>query len=673
MTVTAADWLAHGPISRLAPKDELVDPYRQIVTANAAMDAIARNVAAAPLDVWTGPPSDTEREPAKGRDADDAREFLASPHPELTGRDLKKLITLNTLGGGEGWLILRDDASNLIEDPKVRPSFAWPARKDEVAKIVDGGFFRGWRYQTSPLPAGAFVQVKDVDPRDPLRGLGKLEVAAIALGTDWGAQIFSNATYKNGAIPGGYVTTQASLGRVQRNSLREQLEQRHGGARNASKVAVFDNGMEFKTLQATHESLEHLAQRTFLMREILMAFRTPESEVGLTAETKYSNGLTGSRGWWASAILPTMAEIEEALNGPRRGLGQRFGGVYVGFDYGMIEAFLNAVTEKLEQADKLIAHGVPPADAYAFIGLRVPRFEGDDVPMVPAGVQPLAAAIAGPPPAPAKPKGISVHVRAPADPLTRAMDARDRIDRVVAKRVPRAQKAIRGVLLGIRRAQLELLDAIEPEEKGRSPGDVNANDVVLDPTAHELAAVDAMTPEFIAAVSEAADTVASELGHDLLFFEQQHPQVTAFVQVKASKLREPVRAVVTRLEGIVREGVAKNQTVAELKRAVKDQMNVELSRASAIARTEVGESVNGGRFVTMRIEGVERHEWSTFFDGETRDTHRSIDGEIRRVGSRFSNGLRYPQDVQGPASEVVNCRCVALALPDDEPDEETEE
>jgi hypothetical protein len=50
-------------------------------------------------------------------------------------------------------------------------------------------------------------------------------------------------------------------------------------------------------------------------------------------------------------------------------------------------------------------------------------------------------------------------------------------------------------------------------------------------------------------------------------------------------------------------------------------------------------------------------QWLTQGDDRVRDTHAAIDGERVDIGAAFSNGLRYPHDPVGPASEVVNCRC----------------
>jgi len=89
--------------------------------------------------------------------------------------------------------------------------------------------------------------------------------------------------------------------------------------------------------------------------------------------------------------------------------------------------------------------------------------------------------------------------------------------------------------------------------------------------------------------------------------------------------------------------------------------------ATRIARTETTTSYNGGYY-----EGDDQntliwgHEWVAVIDTRTRDTHAAIDGQQREKGQLFSNGLKYPGDPSGPASEVIGCRCAMLAITNDE-------
>jgi SPP1 gp7 family putative phage head morphogenesis protein len=87
-----------------------------------------------------------------------------------------------------------------------------------------------------------------------------------------------------------------------------------------------------------------------------------------------------------------------------------------------------------------------------------------------------------------------------------------------------------------------------------------------------------------------------------------------------------------------------------------------------IARTEVGSSTSYARTEQMRRDGVKRHMWLTSRDSHVRDTHEALEGVERSVGEAWGNGLLYPLDPNGPASEIINCRCTTKPLIEDPPE-----
>ena len=64
------------------------------------------------------------------------------------------------------------------------------------------------------------------------------------------------------------------------------------------------------------------------------------------------------------------------------------------------------------------------------------------------------------------------------------------------------------------------------------------------------------------------------------------------------------------------------------------------------------------------------YEWDASEDSATRDSHRAMDGQIRKEGDPFVTGaghlLRFPGDrgLGAPAEEIINCRCQRLVKVD---------
>jgi len=90
------------------------------------------------------------------------------------------------------------------------------------------------------------------------------------------------------------------------------------------------------------------------------------------------------------------------------------------------------------------------------------------------------------------------------------------------------------------------------------------------------------------------------------------------------------------------------------------------ARAQGIAQTEMISASNQASTYAAESTGLEyRKYWSTSHLEHVRDSHMSAEQEsISREGLKpdetFGNGLLYPGDPSGEASEVINCRCTIL-------------
>lgn len=83
-----------------------------------------------------------------------------------------------------------------------------------------------------------------------------------------------------------------------------------------------------------------------------------------------------------------------------------------------------------------------------------------------------------------------------------------------------------------------------------------------------------------------------------------------------------------------------------------------------IARTESSRIRNEAQYQVMiaaKKQGANiQKQWCAALDAKTRESHAILDGEIRELEERFSNGLFYPCQAGAAPEEVINCRCVAL-------------
>lgn len=120
-------------------------------------------------------------------------------------------------------------------------------------------------------------------------------------------------------------------------------------------------------------------------------------------------------------------------------------------------------------------------------------------------------------------------------------------------------------------------------------------------------------------------------------------------------------------EGLV-EGMQAGEGIPQLKRRVRDTIDVVEARARVIARTEVIGASNAGSFMQAKAAGVKTKTWLSTTDARTRPAHNAVDGATVGFDEPFAVGgsmMQYPHDPAGPASQVANCRCTLLY--DDQP------
>lgn len=106
------------------------------------------------------------------------------------------------------------------------------------------------------------------------------------------------------------------------------------------------------------------------------------------------------------------------------------------------------------------------------------------------------------------------------------------------------------------------------------------------------------------------------------------------------------------------ESIENGEDRDKLVKRIRDTYgDISESRAKIIARTEVQGAMQKGTFEGYKQSGVTIKIWTAVLDSKTRDTHALLDGEEKPIDSPFSNGLMFPGEPGGKASEVINCRC----------------
>lgn len=144
-----------------------------------------------------------------------------------------------------------------------------------------------------------------------------------------------------------------------------------------------------------------------------------------------------------------------------------------------------------------------------------------------------------------------------------------------------------------------------------------------------------------------------------------------------TRLGEDVTLLKRKITAQVSRGISTGMSFQQVAQQLAGYTNIGFNNAVRITRTEGHriqvQSTNDACYKAKEKGADVVKQWDASLDKRTRPSHARVDGEIRELDEKFSNGLMFPGDPNGGAAEVINCRCALLqrarwALDDDELD-----
>jgi len=131
-----------------------------------------------------------------------------------------------------------------------------------------------------------------------------------------------------------------------------------------------------------------------------------------------------------------------------------------------------------------------------------------------------------------------------------------------------------------------------------------------------------------------------------------------------SRLGEDVDLLKRKITAQISRGVATGMSYSQMAQQLAGYTKTGYNNAVRITRTE-GHRIQQESTMDACYAARERgadvvKQWDATMDANTRESHQMVDGEVRALDEKFSNGLMYPGDPSGSAAEVINCRCILL-------------
>ena len=284
----------------------------QIATVYACVRLLAESVAQLPLHLYKVTDHDGQE---KAQDHPLYKILYREPNPEMTRFSyIEAVMTHLLLWGNSYSQIIRDGKNNVLGLYPLLPENV------EIDRTESGELYYIYHAYTNEVPGEKNKDV--IFQRDEvlhipglsfngLVGFSPIAMMKNALGTTMAVEKYGSAFFKNGAQPAGVLEHPGVLKDPQK--IRDNWTRAYGGPGNAHKVAVLEEGMQYKPISLPPEDSQFLSTREFGVEEICRIFRVPPHLVQDLKRSTFNNIEHQGISFVQYTLMPWLARIEQAI------------------------------------------------------------------------------------------------------------------------------------------------------------------------------------------------------------------------------------------------------------------------------------------------------------------------------------------------------------------------
>ena len=285
----------------------------QIATVYACVRLLAESVAQLPLHLYRYTDSGTGKEMATDHSL--YAVIHRQPNPEMTSFTWRETMMVHLLLYGNAYCqIIRDGKNDVVSVYPLLPENV------EVDRDEHGEIYFIYHAYTDETPG---EKNKDIIFRreevlhvpglgfNGLVGFSPIAMMKNSLGSTLAVEKYGSAFFKNGAQPSGVLEHPGVLKNPEK--IRQNWSDVYGGANNAHKVAVLEEGMSYKAISLPPEDSQFLSTRQFGVEEICRIFRVPPHMVQDLQRATFNNIEHLAIEFVMHTLMPWLVRIEQAI------------------------------------------------------------------------------------------------------------------------------------------------------------------------------------------------------------------------------------------------------------------------------------------------------------------------------------------------------------------------
>jgi HK97 family phage portal protein len=499
------------------------------------------------------------------------------------------------------------------------------------------------------------------------RGLAPETVTHKSGSQDLKSQVFSEALFDNGALPGGFIKIKEFLDPEKVKQLRSGFEDRHKGPTNAGKIGILQNDADYLPNPNTNSDMQFIEGRKWNRDETFAGHGVPKMKASIYEDLQLATALQADKAFWQDQIIPEARYIEEVINAKIfDGSIKEAQGMYCMFDFSQVEALQTNAGVKSEIAKRYFDMGYGINQINERLGLGFETVAWGDVGYLPAGLVPLSDDMSD---SKEDPEETDSDKESDKKTIIR-MSNENRKEKILSSWIKNVfkeesvfQSKIKKYWFELRVEQLKTFEAATKAV----PSSAELDQILFDNQEWQEKLRKISKP-FLYNAAELSIVEASNL-LGVKPWTTYDPRVLTILNTKESKISGITDRFWNTLKSNLTDGIRAGETVQELSGRIRQQFNFVSSpaRTLTIARTELAQVASPVRHSVLSGEGVTKIEWTTASDENVRDDH-TVFGEVGvvKIGHNFMDDvgkmgtLQYPSDMRGPAEQTINCRCVEI-------------
>ncbi len=692
-------------------------PYRQVPVVRRAVSTKAKMLASMPMRLSTSDDRIIESGPLI--------DLIECPNPLMGRVDFwKSTSTWLDLSGACHWVFTRMQGS--------RPTEIVPVSSWQMRPVVDRmtGELKKWRYRAvgtswsdavDIMPDEVWTVGEDAfDPDKPFGYSSPLEAAGMSISQVFKADLANEASLDNGVEPGGVFTIPGTPTEPQLADARRQIKER-AGSRNRRRHLVLYGGMTWESISSSFSEMEFSTLLKLKQTDVCIAIDVDPAAIGLVEGGRYEFVKSAKASLWTDVIIPRGIELSDEFRrgvidrwsgtrairhtkavkravpartaqrtspsyaAAREAIATRPAGITAWFDSSRVPAVREMQLDLLKGGAILINdYKQPPADVLDLLDVGVQTHDHQKVGWQKTGEMPIDE----PAPGENDPDGSTHDEPLPEEdegktaPTTKALSEKalagiwekwraswSGLEKQMRSRVDGHFKALRR----------ETLRRLEEQLGNRSTASVNRD--VIDVIVFELVPANErllkkvgplVLNSYMLGGQQSMDEAAIAQGKeakDADPFNIADPETQRALRNRRSKIAGINRTLQRRLKGRLAEGVEAGESVQQLAERIRKEFNFASSRATTIARTEVGGAVEEARQRGRVQARVPAKSWLWSRKETGRENHMLTEQQTLEspVGNEqdfiiavTNNPAPHPRG-SGVAEDDINCGCTTIA------------